>query len=113
GYFWTDQDRAPDSLSSGPVLIGQRPTVRHLRDGYFVNRDHIYGRLVTQIEAWFASPVERSIPKIRMFWIGGRSGTGKTVALLHILARLYERANGTVIWLEDKLHLLPEIICSC
>ncbi len=112
GYFWTDRDRAPNSLAQGPVLIGQRPTVRHLRNGYFANRDHIYGRLAAEIEAWFVSPVERTIPKIRMFWIGGRSGTGKTVALLHVLARLYEHGNGTVIWLEDKLHLLPEIIRS-
>jgi len=71
GYFWTDQDRPPDSLSTGPVLVGQRPTIHHLRKGYFANRDQIYGQLVTEVETWLASPVGRSIPKTRMFWIGG------------------------------------------
>lgn len=110
GYLWMDQDRPPELVTTGPVLVGQRPTIEHLRDGYFVDRAQIYDGLVAEVEAWLRSPAERSIPKVRMFWIGGRSGSGKTIALLHVLARLHERGAGIVIWLEDKLRLLPEAV---
>jgi hypothetical protein len=113
GYLWTDNDLPPKAVTNGPVLVGQRPTIGHLRNGYFANRDEIYDGLGIQIERWLASPTERSIPKVQIFWIGGRSGSGKTVALLHVLARLHERGDGIVIWLEDKLRLLPESVRWC
>jgi HSP20 family molecular chaperone IbpA len=113
GYLWTDHDRPPDEIISGPVLVGQRPSVEQLREGFFANRSEAYETLVAEAVDWLSSVAPRALPKLRILWIGGRSGSGKTVALLHILARLYQRGEGVVIWLDEHYRLLPEAVRWC
>jgi hypothetical protein len=112
GYLWTVRDRMPDSPREGNVLNGQRPMVHQLREGFFADRPAIYGRLLNSAEHWISHCTLRGngAAKLGFFWIEGRSGTGKSVALLNLLARLHERGHELIIWLGDKITLLPQAV---
>lgn len=109
-YIWQDIDRPPEQVSVGSVLIGQRPQVHHLRKGYFSLRTEVY----SDIEKSFLSLVDsidyNTIEKIQMFWIGGRSGSGKSVALLYLLANLNEKGFGPIVWVGHKTSLLRSAV---
>lgn len=48
--------------------------------------------------------------RLPVFWIGGRSGCGKSVALLHQLARIHAQGNTHVFWIGSNVSALPEAI---
>lgn len=73
----------------------------------------MYGRVLEAAESWLNKPTKRTSTKLRLFWIGGRSGTGKSIALLHVLARLYEIGSRNILWLESNLDLLPAAVRWC
>lgn len=47
--------------------------------------------------------------KLPLFWIGGASGSGKSVALLQVLSQLYERGYHNILWLENTAQLAEAI----
>ena len=105
---WQDDWAPPAELRPGGYLTGRRPTVRDLRDGSFAPRPEVYDGLAARAEAWIAAAQEQGGGvRLPVFWIGGRSGAGKSVALLHVLAILHERERGPVLWLGNKIALLP------
>ena len=68
------------------------------------------GPLTAQISDWVNSYVEgQEKPKLPVLWIGGRSGCGKSVALLHVLAELHEEGN-IVLFLRNRIGLLPDAV---
>lgn len=73
------------------VLTGQIPRFEHLRMGYFRQRAHIFRVLLEKFADWI-SKLESSdlIDRIPVFWIGGRSGEGKSVLLLQLVAELVQ-----------------------
>lgn len=109
-YLWDLNDRAPNSISKGNVLTGQRPSVRHLREGYFYPRTDLYNGLGEQLRNWSDRTVNSNDDKIQIFWIGGRSGSGKSVALLHMLSKLYDSTDAPIVWLGHHTNLLGSAI---
>lgn len=111
-HVWTSQDRPPDGVREGRCLTGEQPLTSHLRDGYFAPRPGVFTPLADRAEAWIAqNPTARDESRrLQLFWIGGRSGSGKSVALLHVLALLHERGNGPILWLGNKVGNLPAAI---
>ena len=109
GYVWTARDRPPDQVINGHVLTGRRPEVRDLRNGCFANREAIYRPLADEAEAWLET-AGGEVVTMPFFWIGGRSGTGKSVALLHVLTALFERGYELILWLGNNPKLLPQAI---
>lgn len=105
-YVWQDTDFPPDSVRSGPVLIGQRPNVSHLRKGYFSPRTNIYKTLEDSLMSLIESLDYSTTDKVPIYWIGGRSGSGKSVALLHLLSNLNEKGHGPIIWVGHQTSLL-------
>jgi len=104
---WQNEWAPPAELRPGGYLTGQRPTVLHLREGYFAPRPDVYHALAARAEGWIAAAREQAGGvRLPVFWIGGRSGVGKSVALLHVLAILHEREHGPVLWLGNKTALL-------
>jgi tetratricopeptide (TPR) repeat protein len=107
-YVWSSQDKAPENILEGQVLTGERPQVHHLREGFFAPRPAVYDPIAVQVQEWsndLASNLDKQL-RLPVFWIGGRSGSGKSVTLMHVLALLYEAGVGPVLWLGNKTDLL-------
>ncbi|WP_159396714.1 hypothetical protein [Sorangium cellulosum] len=71
------------------VLTGQRPRLLHFKRGYFRERPRIFQPLQRAFGQWRARLSRRDAlesAKIPVFWISGRSGDGKSVLLLQLLA---------------------------
>lgn len=111
-YIWTSQDTIPEDIVEGKVLTGERPQTHHLSEGFFAPRPAVYHPLVDQVREWSIESTSDPDKQLRLpvFWIGGRSGSGKSVALMHVLALLYESGLGTVLWLGNKTELLRQAI---
>ena len=111
-YVWTSADRPPSAVTSGKTLIGEQPRPYHLREGYFAPRQPLYDNTTRSVTGWLiekASKRESSL-RLTVFWIGGRSGSGKSMALLHVLAAIHAQGAGHVMWLGDKTPLLPDAL---
>jgi hypothetical protein len=111
-YVWTAADRPPTTVQPGNTLTGQQPLVQHLREGYFAERQEVFDGLTSHAMTWLEKdPVgaDRAL-RLPLFWVGGRSGAGKSVALLHVLAQLHERGFGPILFLGNKVSHLPAAI---
>jgi hypothetical protein len=111
-YVWASTDRPPSAVSVGDTLIGQQPRPFHLRDGYFAPRQPLYDDLVRTVGDWLHESRAQRDPSVRVpvFWIRGRSGSGKSVALLHVLAGIHALEDSHVMWLGDNTSLLPDAL---
>lgn len=110
-YIWQSNDTPPQEILPGAVLTGQRPNIRHLRDGFF-HRRRIYDDVGNIFVKWVQELIadQDYLDKLPIFWIGGRSGSGKSVALLHLLSILTEQGVSPVIWLGHHTSLLPSAL---
>lgn len=107
-YVWSNSDFPPETIKKGNVITGGQPTVKNLREGYFAQRDNVYDIIANTADLWIGDTAEReAITRLPIFWIGGRSGCGKSVALLHILASLYDSGWGPILYLGNKVDLIP------
>lgn len=111
-YVWTSADRPPSAVSGGETLIGEQPRPYHLAAGYFAQRQPLYDNMVRAVTGWLHEKAyqRESTLRVPVFWIGGRSGSGKSVTLLHVLAALHAEGAGHVMWLGDKPSLLPDAL---
>jgi hypothetical protein len=93
------------------VLTGQQPDLRKLRGGYFADR-RLYDELAREALEWISAEQQpgREALGIPVLWIAGRSGSGKSVALLHLLSRLNEEGVGPILWLGQGVELLPDAV---
>ncbi len=109
--LWTEKDRPPESIEqetdpSKSVIIGQRATKKHLRDGRFAERK-IYTEIYNQFLIWKDDAVEKARGRIPVFWLSGRSGCGKSVALLHLLSEIKRQTpDSTLVWCADDVNNL-------
>jgi tetratricopeptide (TPR) repeat protein len=111
-YVWTSQDKGPSQIAEGDVLTGERPQVHHLRKGYFAFRSEVYQPIAESAQEWALDLSNNQDKQVRLpvFWISGRSGSGKSVALMHVLALLYESGLGPILWLGNKTELLRKAV---
>lgn len=108
-YIWTEEDRPPATVVPGRFLAGRQPRIGDLRDGCFANLATLYDDLHGSAQAWIEQIAAGSMDRYRLplLWLQGRSGSGKSVALLHLLARLHEDGHSPIFWLGQRLSLLP------
>jgi hypothetical protein len=108
--LWGADDQPPaavvlDSNVRTAVRVGQRLTREDLKEGRLVDR-RVYGDLHDNAEAWLAN-LDPASEKIPTLWIQGRSGSGKSAALLHLLAKLQAKdPERAILWLGSD----PEIV---
>jgi hypothetical protein len=92
-------------------LVGEQPTLNHLRHGYFAPSEDL-DSLEAAYWEWYQSnvltPQRRRSGRVPIFWITGPSGAGKSVLLLQFLARLSARAGVSVVWLGSSRERLAE-----
>lgn len=106
GYILTPADIVPDAHVSKytDILTGQVPKLEHLRKGYFCDRPQIFQSLWAKFTQWLQyleAPESLETDKIRVFWISGRSGDGKSVLLLQLIAE-FLRSDGSAMLLQLK-----------
>ncbi|MBA3006353.1 MAG: hypothetical protein KJ900_12305 [Proteobacteria bacterium] len=109
--LWSSTDRPPQIVERGPVLTSHQPKVIHLQRGYFFGR-LIYRKLAEEAIQWISSNSldSESSLRIPVLWIGGRSGCGKSVALLHILSHFHDNGLGPILALGNSVDLFPQAI---
>ena len=120
---WTEVDRPsgrllwPDDLAADPsasedrrILIERRPRLRDIQLGRFRDRP-ITDEASERLGAWCADTASReNLEKVPVFWLGGRSGDGKSVLLLQLLSRLVVSAGAPPVVLLNKAADLPRWI---
>jgi uncharacterized protein YjbI with pentapeptide repeats len=113
-HIWTGQDNPPDTVeqvaSKDAVLTGQVPKTSDLFSGRFAPRK-VYEKIHNEVELWLADRDINDRDLLEVFWISGRSGSGKSVALLHVLSELY-KADDTriIIWLGSRGRRLADAV---
>src|SRR5882724_10907745 len=108
GWVITEADLALNQQTSREVLLGQIPTLQHLRDGRFMERPDQLVAALKELDRHILERDWRQEPYIYAFWIEGTSGNGKSVLLLQLMRQLVADRFEQVIWLDDASEqLLP------
>jgi predicted RNA-binding protein with RPS1 domain len=105
------EDFEPLQNPSADVVVGTPPTLHALRDAQFMQRPQALQAVRKALDAVVA---ERDRPAYRLldiFWIDGRSGSGKSVLLLQLIESL-AREGARVLWLRNRPSGLLEILRS-
>jgi hypothetical protein len=101
-------DFQPLEQQSKAVNVGQIPTVRHLQEGRFMDRSEQLAAAVGSVDKLLDSRRVAVDPAVHTLWLGGASGSGKSVLLLHLMRELVVEREERVIWLRDaSWDLLP------
>lgn len=106
-YFWKRGDAPPNKVQKQEDLrkaciAGETPKKVHLTEGCFASRS-VYSDIFQKFCSWVESAKDRASLKLPVFWISGRSGSGKSVALLHLLSMIKsEDREAVVAWFGDK-----------
>jgi hypothetical protein len=110
-HLWSETDRPPSTIrierdESKAVRIGERLTLLDLRQGRLAKRG-VYSILLEECEHWLTKDHDTS--RIPVFCIHGRSGSGKSAALLHLIAGLHEEdPSRHIVWLGGEVDCLAE-----
>jgi len=116
--LWSRHDRPPAGVvrevaPAKAVLTGQTPHRDDLRAGRFAPRS-IYSDIATTAENWLAPSRGPNRELMSAFWISGRSGTGKSVALLHLLSGLHEEdPSRVIVWLGNHSARIGDAVQWC
>jgi hypothetical protein len=124
-YLWKDSDIPPERVISEPspekaILVGQLPQIHHLKEGRFAERG-AYKAIYDDFFAWAeSSSYACDSGKIPVYWLCGRSGSGKSAALLHLLSKIKgEVTETTIAWfrnnasaLDGFLQYVPDLISN-
>ncbi len=115
GHVLTLNDISSDERASKDtrVLTGQVPKFEHLRRGYFRDRQQIFQSLWTAFTGWLSTLDSfefEATDKIPVFWISGRSGEGKSVLLLQLVAEFLKSVDGAPSVQLKSGNDLPRLI---
>ncbi|SCK44255.1 hypothetical protein H181DRAFT_03901 [Streptomyces sp. WMMB 714] len=102
--LWRDEHVPPSTVSQGDFLTGQQPMLHHLRQGFFAERPKALEKAERDFLDWIDSRPAFADKTVRLpvFWIGGRSGVGKSVLLLQLLSRLHADGVARILWLANN-----------
>lgn len=90
------------------LAFNRRPLLSDLRAGRFRQREPIFSALIESFDRWWDEQVisdDRTF--IPVFWIGGRSGEGKSVLLLQLVQHLLEGDNPPPLVYLNRPEDLP------
>lgn len=103
----------PEDVAEQPetteVLVGQTASLNHLRDGRFADRPDQLAASLDALDQLVSSLGTATQETLGVFWIEGRSGSGKSVLLLQLLRNLVEHRGWPTIWLNRANQLVPLI----
>lgn len=95
---WLPTDQPPTMVEFGEVAVDRRPRKSRLIKGMYADRTHVFNTLRRRLSDWSEEIEGRDDEDetIPIFWIGGASGTGKSVSLLYSIAFLAQRQDSPV-----------------
>lgn len=111
--IWGMHDQPPKTIMRESnldlaVRIGERLAVADLREGRLAPRS-IYSDIEAGCEAWLSAP--RDPYKLPTYWLSGRSGCGKSAALLHLAAALHaQNPDRMILWLGEQVERVAETV---
>lgn len=114
-YLWKESDLPPEKVIrqedlSKACVVGENPKRSHLIEGRFASRD-IYNDIYQTFCSWLESNDSKSRGKLPVFWISGRSGTGKSIALLHLLSMIKSGERESIVaWFGNKPSALNSFL---
>ncbi len=94
------------------IILGEIPTLAHLRDGRFMERPDRLKQAIEALDGQLAEREWRQEPQIYTLWIDGRSGNGKSVLLLQLMRELVNERRAPAIWLDDASESLLPLLRS-
>ena len=83
------------------VEVGVPPTLQALRNKQFMERTSPLQKARAQLDTVIIDRERPTYRRLDIFWIDGRSGSGKSVLLLQLMAIL-AREGARVVWLRDR-----------
>lgn len=89
------------------IILGKVPRISDLSKNKYMERTHLVNEFIELISR---TEVELTESTLRIFWISGRSGSGKSVLLLQILRQLFKQQNTAVIWLKRDSKALTNLL---
>lgn len=92
------------------ILIGKKPTLEHLRKGFFRERPQIFQLLWERFQQWLSMLDSAESEKIPVFWMGGRSGEGKSILLLQLIAQFLRSRPYDPLLLLNGGEELPDLL---
>jgi hypothetical protein len=101
-YLYAEDFRPlPDSKD---LRVGRSPTISQLRRGELFRRKSLVDTLVRELESVRTEP-----EVLTLFWISGRSGSGKSAILLQVMEELCN-SGELVAWLPEGAIAMTECI---
>lgn len=106
--LWDSEYAPPPQIGTGDVPTGERLLPGDLKAGRLLPRKR-YWELTSRVAAWLDDDERGRVP-LRVFWIDGPSGVGKSAAMLHLLANLHRDKRGPILWLDNQIGRLADAI---
>ncbi len=98
----TEEDVRRGQSSTGRIQVGRTPIFTDIRNGNFMPREDLVASAIGELDAAAAKEIDDGL---NIFWITGKSGSGKSVILLQIVQQLVE-AGESVFWLDQPEELM-------
>ena len=110
GFALKATDFTPAETTSREIMIGQSPTLKHLRDGRFMARAERVSEALLALRRVVETHTATEDEGVDIFWISGRSGCGKSVLLLQLAEALVVERAARIVWLGNSAAQLPELL---
>jgi hypothetical protein len=110
GAVLSPQHFTPFEKPSPILSVGRSPTLSLLRDRQYMPRSkQVAGARAALAPLLDASRPRPVVPRLEVFWIHGRSGSGKSVLLLQLLEELV-RDGYRALWLGSAVDELQPLL---
>lgn len=86
-------------------ILGKQPIIEEIGYGRYMERHALVKDVLTEIDN-----IDVSNSGLSIFWIHGRSGSGKSVLLLQVIRQLVQQQKGEVIWLKSESRALIDLL---
>ncbi len=96
----TTDDFSPSATAAPSLRVGYRPSLKLMRERQFMTRTAHLDDAVGVLERMLADRTCTDYHELDVFWISGRSGSGKSVLLLQLMERMVDQGKR-VVWLDD------------
>jgi hypothetical protein len=110
-FLTPDDFLATDHSAAKPLVVGFRPSLAMVRDRQYMPRPIPVAKACERLEKMFAEQARATVHELNVFWMTGRSGTGKSVLLLQVMERMV-RNGRRVVWLNDDAAAIVPLLAA-
>jgi len=97
-FLGPDDVSANEQPEDDSIVFDRRPLLSDLRAGRFRERADIFAALTDSYTLWWQRVLQVDDPTaVPAFWIGGRSGEGKSVLLIQLVRHILTQQNAPAV----------------